>query len=93
MARLIKVDGNVTNVQPDNGGEFTNERLRELVGGWLEIIPLGTVDRDFGPRYLVMDEEGKLKGKGWNRLASALTCGRHRIVGDVLLCTKEELGE
>jgi len=87
MARLIQPNGEVTQVEPDSeDGSFTPDRLRELVGGWVEVLPTKT------GHYLVCDEEGKLKGQQYNPLASLL--GRpHEMVGNVLVCTGKELGE
>ena len=86
MAVLIPVKGPTSEVLPADGKTFELEELHKLVGGWIEVV------RE-GDSYLVMDEEGKLKGKAYNEVASDLTGRLHDIVGDVLVCSALEVGE
>lgn len=90
MAKLIKVDGTVTEVKPKNGRDFTLEELRELVGcEWIEIVRL----LGNGDSFLVVDEEGKLNGKERNEKATRMY-GRmpfDYIVGNALLCKRGEV--
>lgn len=69
--------------------------LRELVGGWIEIVrPMGftTLNEQTGRRHiLIVDEEGRLKGKPFNRRASMIYgWQRHGepIVGDAVVATE-----
>lgn len=83
LAVMIRADGTVETVEV--GEEITLHRLQELVGGYIETV---------SPRFpvsdkLVMlcDEEGKLKEKPVNDLASAcayLLAGDY-LVGDVII--------
>ena len=70
--------------------EPTLEELQEIVGGYIQIVTSkdGTAD-------IIMDEEGKLKGKEINMDATELWLGKERarnvlnfdvIVGDVAVC-------
>jgi len=82
MAKLIKVDGTIEEVLPDNGRSFSLGELYRHTGSELvEILPLGGV-------CLVVDEEGMLKGRRLNGFCTNAL--GHPIVGDVLAC---ELGE
>lgn len=88
---IIKPNGDIIPVKPDNGEYFTLEELKEAVGGYIEycetIYPVHT---------MVIDEEGKLKGKEYNPIATELY--RYAkdskgnlldvIVGDVLYSPK-----
>lgn len=82
QATLIKADGNVQKIEPKNGKTFTLEELQTYVGGYIEIVY--TYDRN----YMVVDEEGKLKNKRPNIVATGLyEFGRFEmIVGDAVVC-------
>ena len=89
MAQIIKTTGEVIEVAPKNGTDFSLEELQAIVGGWIEIVNL----RD--GRLLCLDEEGKLKGKERNHVATDIY---HQalhyndfIVGDVLLCNEDQI--
>ena len=88
MAQIIRVDGTLTDVEPENGTDFKLEELKDIVGGYIEIIDL--------PRgmILVIDEEGKCKDKPHNPTATVafqLTGRKDWIAGDVLLCRVEQV--
>jgi hypothetical protein len=80
MATLYRTDGTTETVTPA-GGHWTLEELQTLVGGYIEIG--GTVDG----RFMVLDEEGKLKHKPLNVAATRLYVHGRRdpIVGEVLV--------
>ena len=100
-------DGSTLEVGPESGenGEFTLEQLKEVVGGWIETVPiryrdpngdddLSVVSAENGTFrsnvLMVCDEEGKLKkDPEYNMLASIMT--GTIIVGDVLLAEMEGL--
>lgn len=83
-AILIKASGGIVDVYPKNGKDFKADELRELVGGYIEIL-------DSGRSYFVCDEEGKLKRAKFN--LSATVIGRSErvlrkddwFVGNVLI--------
>lgn len=91
MAQLFKTDGSVTEIAPKNGRTFTLEELHALVGGYIEVVAVPPWD---GSRLAVCDEEGKLKEKPFNELA---TYAAERpdyndvAVGDWLFADRTEL--
>ena len=73
-------------VEPKNGTDFSLEELQKIVGGYIEVLRLGS------EQIMVLNEEGKLYGLGVNDKATvlAVTAGyADIIVGDVLVCPKE----
>lgn len=56
----------MTEVHPKNGTDFKLEELTGFVGGHIELV------QTIGRRTMVLDEEGKLKGKPVMR--RPLTC-------------------
>jgi hypothetical protein len=91
MAELIKTDGSVALVEPQNGKRFTLEELQSYVGGYIEVVPVPPWD---GSRLAVCDEEGKLKDKPLNELAT-LYSQRNNFgdvaVGDWLFVDRAEI--
>lgn len=90
MAKIIKTTGEVIEVAPKNGTDFSLEELQTIVGGWIEIVNL----RD--GRLLCLYEEGKLKGKERNHVATdiyrqAFPQCKDFIVGDVLICNEDQI--
>ena len=86
MAQLIRPNGSETLREPAQGESFTLEELQALVGGYIEIVrrlPDG--------QLMVVDEEGRMKGKPPNGVASRLA-GQF-IVGDTLILDDKEMGE
>jgi hypothetical protein len=80
-ARIIRADG--ITVPFDKPAPFKLEDVQAAVGGYVELVHLQ------GGLILLVDEEGKLKHKRGNLMASAIA--GHTIVGDVLLCRIEDL--
>jgi hypothetical protein len=68
-------------LQPSNGVHWSLAELQTLVGGYIEVAK--TTDG----KYLVLDEEGKLKRKPLNVAATRIyQYGRRDpVVGDVVL--------
>jgi hypothetical protein len=91
MAAIITTNGEVKSIIPKNGTDFQLDELQSIVGGWIEIVNL----RD--GRLLCLDEEGKLKGKERNHVATDIyhqalpLCRKDFIVGDVLLCNEDQI--
>lgn len=91
MAQFIRSDGSAEEVFPADGESFTLEELQGFVGGFIEMISLedGCV--------MFIDEEGKLKGKPENPVATLVVRGViapwDEIVGDAIICTQKEAGE
>lgn len=106
MALLIKSNGESKIVLPANGSAFSLEELQQYVGGYIEIWQLPHVVMysvasnsmaDLGARSMVLNEEGKLMQLPINTEATNIASGvippGDFVVGDVLLCTQEEIGE
>lgn len=89
MATLIRTNGFQEEVHPANGKSFTLREVQTLIGGYIEIVH--TKDG----KLLVVDEEGKLKNKPINHVATTFYryAFHDTIVGEALIGTPEELGE
>lgn len=92
MAILYKVEDKdlngivpqvICNISPKNGHHFSLEELHEMIGGYIEIVHIGN------GVIVVVDEEGILKERVYNHLASDV-CGRF-LVGNVLLCRAKQI--
>ena len=85
-AKLYKADGTILEVVPANGTDFQLDELQSMVDGYIEIVPASN------GKIMVIDEEGKLKGKPVNDAATIIfmQAGFYdTIVGDVLVCDSE----
>lgn len=85
---LYRTDGTKERITPPSG-EFSLEEMQTLVGGYIEIV------RTIDDRFMVIDEEGKLKGKPLNIDATRLYLyGRQDpIVGEAIVAdTWAEVG-
>jgi len=81
MATLIRVNGSTKTLPNTN-----LDTLQAAVGGYIEIVTLAD------GRLLVIDEEGKCKGKEINLKANTLYNSRcDVIVGDAVLCNNNEM--
>lgn len=87
MATLYKTTGEKVTISPKDGRRFSLEELQLYVGGYVELIRIG---RD---NYLVVDEEGTLKGLPLNPGATKIVrqLGYTHIVGDAVYCKEVEL--
>ncbi len=104
MSKHIKANGEVLEVRPKSGTTFTLEEMQGYVGGYIEMVQRLRLGREFlapgvyaeiGPEHvLVVNEEGKIRGLTLNKAATSVFAGGvfDHIVGDVLLCTREEAG-
>jgi uncharacterized protein YacL len=82
MAQIIKVDGTITDIAQ----KLNLAVMQEIVGGNIEIAYLQD------GRMLVIDEEGKLKGKPVNETATVLYNNPNDcIVGDAILAEHDEI--
>ena len=61
---LAKCTGTLQPIRPMNGGSYTLTEMQHYVGGYIETVSLGS------GKVLIVDEEGKLKGKLPNRIAT-----------------------
>lgn len=87
MVTLYRTDGTIEVVSPANGNEFSLAELQALVGGLIQVV------QTHDGRVLICDEEGKLKGKAYNPLATLLY--KHGsgdpIVGDAVVGPYREI--
>jgi hypothetical protein len=84
-SQLYKANGEITNVEPENGKAFSLKEMQRYVGGYIEITMLSP------RRSLVCNEDGKLLNLVVNNNATALYQGSRAnittvLVGDVLIC-------
>ena len=91
MAKIIKTNGDIVEVSPKNGSDFSLSELSEIVGGYIEIIH--TLDRK---NIIVLNEEGKILQLPINKKATEIAYGNNNmindfIVGDVLLADLEQV--
>lgn len=91
MATLLTPSGKIEAITPNNGVSFWGDELYRLVGGYLECIRLPD------GRIMWFDEEGKLKGKPPNMVATFMALDvlpiGDVIVGNVVITTLAEAGE
>ena len=84
--RILYVDGREEFIVPKNGTDFSLEDLQIIVGGYIEIVPLGD------ERIMVVNEEGKIHRLPLNVRATCIVNGAgiaDTIVGNVLICRSE----
>lgn len=81
MPTLYKSNGEILPINRKH--PFTLAELQTLVGGYIELIPIGS-------KYIVVNEEGRLMGLPFNENASKLVAqfGYPFIVGDALFTEK-----
>lgn len=89
MATVYKSNGECYEVQPKNGTDFKLEELHNIIGGYIETISIGN------DKIMIVDEEGKLKGRQFNKNATLLfqlyNGNSDFIVGTALVCKKSEI--
>ena len=86
---IYKANGEVIETSPKNGKNYTYEELRDIVGGFIQIIFL----KD---KFMIINEEGKLNNLPYNDNATVLYRANFRnttdfIVGDALLCGEDRI--
>ena len=86
--KLYEVGGIIKEVQPKNGEKISLEEVQALVDGYVELIHLD------GDNILLCDEEGLLKNKPINTLATIQARGLgwkgSYLVGSVLFLKDKE---
>ena len=89
MAKIIFSNGDTKELTPTNGKYFSLKELKDVVGGWIEVIRLQN-------EYMVLNEEGKLCGLPLNITATNIVKNNSNyfndyIVGNVIICGLDEL--
>lgn len=89
MATIYKAHGEVIEIEPKNGTDFSLSELQAIVSGYIEIISLAD------GRLIVLNEEGKLHGLAINWNATKIYRESFYtddfIVGDVLICNDDQI--
>lgn len=91
MAIIIKATGETVTVKPKHGDKFTLEELQNVVGGYIQIVPL--VKRG---EQLICNEEGLRLKLPVNATASEYCAGetfwgQDFLLGDILICSPDDL--
>lgn len=94
MAQVIKVDGTIIEVVPENGKTFEIDEIKRHLGmGKDDLIQIV----DMGDTLMVIDEEGKLKDLPFNPMATEIAhmyraiFSADYISGDALICNSNEI--
>ena len=90
MATIIKANGETMAVKPKNGTDFSLDEMREIVGGYIEVLFLECGD------LMVVNEDGKNLNLPLNTEATKYIDGDMYydgdvIVGDVLVCERKQI--
>lgn len=90
MAKLYKTNGEIVEVEPENGSDFSLEELQSFVDGYIEIAYLDN------ERVIVINEEGKINDLPYNENATteynrAMECEADYIAGDALICKHNQI--
>lgn len=92
MAIIIKTTGETIEVKPKNGTDFQLEELQEVVGGYIQILPIYRTGK-----VMVVNEEGRLEHLPWNGKATTYAKQNNAIfpndyiVGNVLVCEQKQI--
>lgn len=85
---LLKADGSQFTITPQKGNQFTLKEIQTYVGGFVELVYLQN-------GIMIINEEGKLLGLPRNQKATELANFHpdydDYIVGDVVICSNEQL--
>lgn len=84
---LVTSTGGMKAIMPMNGRDYSLQEMQSYVGGCIETLKVGQ-------KILVMDEEGKLKGKLPNRIATGWVLQEginDYVCGDVMLIERSHI--
>ena len=89
MAQLLKTNGEIIEITPQNGKRFSIKEAQKLVGGYVELVPLKH------RKQLICNEEGIILGMPYNATATEVLRENYgplvqRLYGDVILCMTKE---
>ena len=85
MAKLIRANGEIIEIEPTDRNSFTLKEMNEYVGGWIEVIYLAS------DKVMVLNEEGKLIGLPTNETATDIYGNYDTIVGDVMIIDRNQI--
>ena len=89
MAKILYVDGSTKDVEPLNGTDFSLKELRDIVGGYVEIVRLRHNPNHHKSILIVNEESWVLDNPGYNKWASDLY--GDVIVGTVFYCNERQV--
>lgn len=91
QATYLTVEGEVEHIKPKNKKHFKSEELKAFIGPYVEMIKLPKTKK-----YLIADENGKIKNLEINEVASAIWRANFPIeqyarndgiiLGNVIIC-------
>lgn len=87
MGDVLIKDGVMRPISPMNGRTYTLQEMQQYVGGYIETVVVGK-------KVMVMDEEGKLKNKLPNHIATGMLirAGHNDwVAGDVMLIDRNRI--
>lgn len=90
MDYIIKADGTKTEVSPLNNKNYSLKEMKDIVGGYIEILHDLTTNQN----VMVVNEEGKLEGLAFNKEGTRILRSwgyDDFVVGDVLLCSSDRI--
>ena len=85
MAKLIRANGEVVEIEPKDKDSFTLDEMQRYVNGWIEVVYLASGD------VMVVNEEGKLNELPINEKATELYGSIDTIVGDVMIINRNQI--
>lgn len=91
MGKIITCESKIIDSTPENDLEYSKEELEDIVSGSISIMPCGD-------EFMVMNSKGLYFDLPLNEIASKVYCEKNnlknlKILGDVLVAPKSELGE
>ena len=90
MAKIIKTDGTIVEVTPQNGTDFQLEELQKIVGGYIEVLRLTDneimVANDEGKFCCTYNHEATKIAKEYEAIYKC-----EYICGDVVVCIYDEV--
>lgn len=82
MGQVVKTDGTVIDIEPQNGQSYSSEEIHEYIGGYFQEVPLPR-DKDYiGFHVMLCDEDGIRKNLEMNMYASIIA--HQPILGDIM---------
>lgn len=89
MAKIIKANGEIIDVNPKNGKDFKLYELQKIVDGYIEVVWMPY------DKIMVVNEDGKIRHLPVNEKATKIyqDCFGFSdiIVGDVLVCDSNQV--
>lgn len=90
MAKLYKTSGEIVEIEPENGSDFSLEELQSFVDGHIELVYLNEDE------MMIVNEEGKLRNLPYNQNATArfnkeMGFRADYIAGDALICKHNQI--